>query len=263
MTHFISGLPRSGSTLLAAILAQNPKLSTGITTPVGDLFSRALVGMGANSEYRSMISDLQRIAILRGIFYGFHLWAPGRVIIDTNRYWCSRVPLLAKVFPTSKVLVCVREPQWIFESFERQLRANPLMASKLYPGENAANVYSRADYIAHPVHGVLGFAWHSTKEAYFGAHNNRMYIVDYECLARDPEKELDFIYDFLEIPRFKKHDFDDVKQLPEVKKFDAELGLPGLHTVRSKVAFVEQKSVLPPDLFKKLSWPVFWRGGTQ
>lgn len=263
MTHFISGLPRSGSTLLAAILAQNPKLATGITTPIGDLWSRVMVGMGANSEYRSMISYEQRIAILRGIFDGYHEANAGRIIIDTNRYWCSRMALLARVFPASKVLVCVREPQWIFESFERQLRANPLMASKLYPGENAANAYARADYIAHPVHGVLGFSWYSAKEAYYGSHRDHMFIVDYERLTRDPEMELDFIYDFLEIPRFKKHDFDDVRQLPEIKQFDAELGLPGLHTVRSRVAFIEQKSVLPPDLFKKMSWPVFWRGESQ
>jgi sulfotransferase len=35
--HFISGLPRSGSTLLAVLLLQNPALHAGITSPVGGL----------------------------------------------------------------------------------------------------------------------------------------------------------------------------------------------------------------------------------
>jgi hypothetical protein len=36
--HFISGLPRSGSTLLAAILRQNPAFHAAMTSPVGALY---------------------------------------------------------------------------------------------------------------------------------------------------------------------------------------------------------------------------------
>jgi sulfotransferase len=36
--HFISGLPRSGSTLLAALLRQNPRFHAGMTSPVGGLY---------------------------------------------------------------------------------------------------------------------------------------------------------------------------------------------------------------------------------
>ena len=32
--HFISGMPRSGSTLLAAILNQNPRFRAGMTSPL-------------------------------------------------------------------------------------------------------------------------------------------------------------------------------------------------------------------------------------
>lgn len=35
--HFISGLPRSGSTLLAAILRQNPRFLAATTSPVGEV----------------------------------------------------------------------------------------------------------------------------------------------------------------------------------------------------------------------------------
>ncbi|MEG4005469.1 sulfotransferase [Microcoleus sp. Pol11C1] len=33
--YFISGLPRSGSTLLAALLRQNPRFYSAMTSPVG------------------------------------------------------------------------------------------------------------------------------------------------------------------------------------------------------------------------------------
>jgi sulfotransferase len=44
--HFISGLPRSGSTLLSAILRQNPALHAGMTGPMGSLVSTRLCDSG-------------------------------------------------------------------------------------------------------------------------------------------------------------------------------------------------------------------------
>lgn len=260
--HFISGMPRSGSTLLAAILRQNHRFVTGITSPVGELWNRALGTMGAGSEYHSMFYDARRKEVLRGIFDGYYRFArkTDAIVFDTNRYWCARMDLVAKVFPEAKLLVCVREAQWIFDSFERAIRAHPLLLSKLYPAEANANVYSRADHAAHPSKGVLGFGWYATKEAYYGPHRDRMHIVEYEALARYPHHVMASIYKFLDLTyESGQHSFENVNQLHEVGDFDFELGLPGLHTVRPKVEFLEEKTVLPPDLFKKLSWPIFWR----
>jgi hypothetical protein len=48
--HFISGLPRAGSTLLAALLRQNPRFSAGMTSPVGSLFNAMLTATSARNE---------------------------------------------------------------------------------------------------------------------------------------------------------------------------------------------------------------------
>jgi sulfotransferase len=48
--HFISGLPRAGSTLLAAILSQNPVLHAGITSPMGSFVSSLLRDMSQGNE---------------------------------------------------------------------------------------------------------------------------------------------------------------------------------------------------------------------
>ncbi|EUA91313.1 sulfotransferase [Mycobacterium ulcerans] len=40
--HFISGLPRSGSTLLAALLRQNPRFQAGMSGPLAGLFGALL-----------------------------------------------------------------------------------------------------------------------------------------------------------------------------------------------------------------------------
>ncbi|MBR8827105.1 MAG: hypothetical protein DSM107014_04230 [Gomphosphaeria aponina SAG 52.96 = DSM 107014] len=45
--HLISGLPRSGSTLLAGILRQNPNFHAGMSSPVGGLMNQLLESVGA------------------------------------------------------------------------------------------------------------------------------------------------------------------------------------------------------------------------
>ena len=49
--HFISGLPRSGSTLLAALLRQNPRFEAGMSGPLAGLFGALLSEMSARNEY--------------------------------------------------------------------------------------------------------------------------------------------------------------------------------------------------------------------
>ena len=64
--HFISGLPRSGSTLLAAILRQNPRFHAGMTSPVGSLFSGMLQQFAAGTEFGSTIT-VANIVVPKGV----------------------------------------------------------------------------------------------------------------------------------------------------------------------------------------------------
>ncbi len=48
--HFISGLPRSGSTLLSAILRQNPRFHAMMTSPVGAIYLAMLGAVSRKNE---------------------------------------------------------------------------------------------------------------------------------------------------------------------------------------------------------------------
>ena len=98
--HFISGLPRAGSTLLSAILRQNPRFRAGMTGPVGSLVDAMLRSMSMSNETSIFITDAQRRALLQSIFATFYADVPnGDVVFDTNRNWCARLPLLTELFP--------------------------------------------------------------------------------------------------------------------------------------------------------------------
>jgi sulfotransferase len=255
--HFISGLPRSGSTLLAALLRQNPEVAAGISSPLGGLFHATHNAMGAWSETSVMLDDDQRHRILEGLFNSYYADRQDkRLIIDTNRAWCGRLPALKRLFPDAKVICCVRSVAWIMDSIERLTREHPFRESKLWNSDSErSNVFTRVDALSQNDR-FVGYSWSALKEAVYGEHASSLLLVDYDLLAAAPGKVMDLIYDFIGEPRFQ-HDFDNVSF--DAQAFDQNLGLPGLHTVRPKVAVQGRRTLLPPDLFRRLDDLSFWR----
>ena len=99
--HFISGLPRSGSTLLAAILNQNPRFRAGMTSPLADIMGVLIAEASSKNDFSFDVSDEQRVAMLRGLVENFYqAQADTSVIFDTSRLWCSRMQLLDALSPT-------------------------------------------------------------------------------------------------------------------------------------------------------------------
>ena len=258
--HFISGLPRSGSTLLAALLRQNPRFHAGMTSPVGSLLSALLGQFSAGSEFGPAITQEQRKRLLAGLFSNYYAEQAGTdIVFDTNRQWCAKLPALLDLFPSTKVIACVRNVAWVMDSLERLYRANPYENTKLFADDVERNtVYSRVDTLAQR-NRLVGFAWAALKESYYGEHASSLLIVDYDLLTQAPEKVLRLVYDFIEAPWYQ-HDFDNVHY--DAPEFDQALGVAGLHRVRPQVIAQTRRTILPPDLFQQYSALSFWNDGT-
>ena len=254
--HFISGLPRSGSTLFSAILRQNPALHANITSPLGSMVGAMLGSMSVGNESSVFIDDAQRTAVLKGLFetyYGVH--QAGRTVFDTNRGWTGRIDLLTRLFPDCKVICCVRHVPWIIDSVERLIRGNPLELSKIFDLDQGGTVYSRADGMMG-ASGMVGFALNAMKQAMHGAQASRMMLLPYDTLARDPAAAMEAVYAFTGLPFFQ-HEFEAISF--ETAEFDARLGTPGLHRVRPKAERVERETILPPDLWSRYEGASIWR----
>jgi sulfotransferase len=238
-------------------LRQNPKFHATMSSPVGGLFQRLHGGMDAPGGFGVLMNDSQREDILRGIFDIYYKDThPTKLVFDTNRLWCSQMPLVAHLFPKSKVIVCVRELMWVMDSFERIRAKNPLIISKMFKPRDQATIYTRVNALGNP-HGTVGYAWNAVQEALFSDFDDRLIIVDYEALTRDPHRAMSFIYEQLELPMFD-HDYDNV-EFEASEEFDTQLGLPGLHRVAKKVQYSERPTILPPDLVERFSGRNFWR----
>lgn len=253
--HFISGLPRSGSTLFSAILRQNPRFHAMMTSPVGALYLAVLGAMSRKNETAVFIDEDQKRELLTGVFRNYyHGIGAEKLIFDTNRIWCSKMPALTRLFPEAKIICCVRHIPWIMDSIERLERRNAFDLSGIFGYDAGSTVYTRVSRLAAS-DGMVGYALDCLREAFWGGYGDRMIILTYEALTRDPAGAMAAVYEFLGEPPFP-HDFDNVEYSAD--DFDAALGSPGLHTVRRKVTFEERTSVLPPELFERYVNDAFW-----
>lgn len=254
--HFISGLPRSGSTLTAALLRQNPRFHAGMSSPVASLFEGLIAQVSAGTELSTMVDADQRARLLRGLFDSYYADRPEPVVFDTNRAWTAQLPALMQLFPEAKLICLVRDVAWVMDSMERQFRANAFEHTRLFnsPGERAT-VYTRVEALAG-ANRLVGFPWHALREACYSDFADRLVIVDYDLLVARTGEVFGLLYEFLgEAPY--AHDFETVEY--DAPAFDAQLGLDGLHRVRPKVEARARETILPPDLFDKYARLAFWR----
>lgn len=252
--HFISGLPRSGSTLLSGILCQNPVFHASMSSPVGALLNGILEQIGAGSEFYSFFDESKRREMCLAVFDAYYQdKRDKRIIFDTNRMWASKMHQLTELFDDFKLICLVRNPAWVMDSFEQIYRKNPFNYSKMFAAGNRHTVYSRCESMING--GIVGAAWSALKEAYYGEYSDRLLLVDYDLLAQHPKKTLDLIYEFIGEQSFT-HDFENVEFSQD--EFDYTIGVKGLHTVKKKVEFKSRRSILPPDLFNKYSDMAFW-----
>jgi sulfotransferase len=233
--HFISGLPRSGSTLLTAILNQNPNFYSSISSPLARFIRSIIIESHAGPGYHLQCPESKRIHLIRSLIEQYHYDIDKPVCFNTNRGYTSLVDLLAQSNPDSKIICCVRDINWILDSFEVLFRKNPALMT---PGH------------------TLAFAYDNLKEAITGFNKNKLFLVEYEQLCKNPEQTIKALYKFINQPYFE-HDFDAVEASFDEYDFDANI--VGLHKVRKGVKFIERPTILPPDIWHKYSNLEVWR----
>jgi sulfotransferase len=254
--HFISGLPRSGSTLLSALLRQNPRFQAGMTSPVGGLLMSMQREMSQRNEGAVFLDDTRRRRLLAGLFDGYYGdVAPENVIFDTNRLWCSKLPTLADLCPPSRVICCVRDYGWVVDSIERLVRRNHLQPSGMFEFNPGGTVFSRAEQLAGPG-GMAGYALNALREAVYSDESDRLLLLRYETLTTEPARAMEAIYDFIGEPLYP-HRFTDI-EFDDAREFDTRIGTPGLHDIGRDIRPFTRTPVLPPELFNKLNENTFW-----
>ena len=258
--YFISGLPRSGSTLLANILAQNPKFHATGTNGILDVMFQVRNTWNEHIEFQASPNYAAELRVLRGILDSFFADVEKPVVFDKSRGWLSELEMLEAVLGRRvKVLVPVRDLRAVVSSFEKLWRKN---APYNQLGQARSN-YFRFQTVQGRVALFLrsdqpiGLAYNRIVDALNRGFADRLFFVDFDDLTRDPQRTMKQIYEFLEEPYFD-HDFNTVEQVTSER--DEVHGLQDLHKIRSRVAPVEPdwQKVIGQE-FRSLENLNFWK----
>ncbi|HEX4085491.1 MAG TPA: sulfotransferase [Chthoniobacteraceae bacterium] len=236
--HFIAGLPRSGSTLLCNLLAQNQRIQTTSTSGIINIVNLV------HDEWKNIFGTVNHPAaaadrkrVIEGVMQDY-FDEPGDdhgIVFDKSRGWLGQLWLAELALGRkAKVLVCVRDIRDVLASFEQLWRKNAGTWGQ--PQEQGyyldwQTVEGRCDVLMRQDQ-VVGGAYHRIKTALSRGARDRMHFVEFEKMTANPRETIRAIYDFLGEPLFD-HNFENVEQV--TWEDDYMHGIPGLHKIRQKI----------------------------
>src|SRR4051812_33395715 len=123
---FNSSLPRSGSTLMQNILAQNPQFYCSPTSGLIAAMHMARVQYEQHDTFKAQDRQLMREAqkgFMRGALLGHYAAVTDKpVCVDKSRMWLMYYEWLRSFWPEPKLIVCVRDIRAILASTEKLYR---------------------------------------------------------------------------------------------------------------------------------------------
>lgn len=252
---FQSSLPRSGSSLLQNLLAQNPKIYSTPTSGVLELIFAARGNYTDSPEFKAQDAELMKagfVGFCREGMRGFYESITDKpFIVDKSRGWGIHYDLLNLIYPQPKIICMVRDLRDIFSSMESNYRKNPDKHNQILDWNKMQGISTpqRVEIWANTP--PVGLAIERLLEMFRQDISKNILFVKFEDLCLNPEQEMAKIYGYLEIP-FYQHDFNNVEQV--TKEDDEVYGTIGLHTIRKKVDVVKSRAneVLGVDITKTI-----------
>ncbi len=269
---FLAGLPRSGSTLLANILAQNPRMYVTPTSGIVDMLVQVRNNWDRNDAFQA--SDRKQTEetkerVLRAMLQAYFAHTDKPVCFDKNRYWSEYLEMAAALVggrDKVKVIVTVRDMRDVLASFEQLYRK----ASALGQIQQEANLELKFKTALGRVETFIddgqtvGRAYNAIRDAVTRGWADCMHFVEYDALTKKPKETLEGIYKFLG-EEGCEHDFDNVEQV--TFEDDFVYGFKDLHQIRAQVKPQEPQwpKVFDDAVFQSPAWQniataaTFWR----
>ena len=202
--YFLSGLPRSGNTVLSSILNQNPEVQVSAQSPVCDI----MTSIESHKQDTTFINfpDEQSIDdCVFGLFGSYYKSWKARYIIDRGIWGLNPcLDRLERNFDDLKIICPVRDLNEILASYIVNYHRKDVVDIR-YPQDVTRMV--RDEIMVHG--GLMYKSLWNVKNLSLPHFKDKVYFMNYDNLCKNPERELNNIYDFLGIKKCK-HDFNNI-----------------------------------------------------
>lgn len=215
--HAIGGLPRSGSTLLANLLNQNPRFYASDTSFMAVVVEQTVQAILKSSEVKSEMhkdGDGTRTRIeelVRGMMQGWYSTVDRPVVFDKDRksHWLYNHEAFTDTFK-GVLIITARDPRECFASFLKRRKGSPLIndapltARTLVESEN--HLFSPGGAWGLPILAIEDII---RKLRLAGGVLPDVFILQHEALVQRPQQTLNRLYEKIGEEPFE-HDVENV-----------------------------------------------------
>lgn len=232
--YFMGGMPRSGSTLLGAILNQNKKLHVSTTSDIPDMVYESAQQTNDKDWYSWMYTMLRDK-------YKNHDY---EFIIDKARTWNMFFPDLCKKEENPRMIAPIRPIKEVVASAIRLFEKNPQnLFSQFVMGQDR-------DQMAMTFYELYCKSSFESIRHVIETYPDNICVVDFYDLMHRTEKVIGDVYKFCSFPLGDKHDLGNIKVREH--EDDKIWDIKGLHDVKPKIV---PPMITPENYFgKELSW---------
>lgn len=258
--YFAAGFPRSGSTLLANLLNQNPEIYSEHSDTLCIGVDSAWRGF-STSVITSSYAALGIKNSIAGMINNYYVDIEKPYVISNCHAWIEKFNLLKALYPDLKMIITVRQPYEILASFENLRLSNPLECRFEETQRSNSSIGSRAVYFSSE-NGPLGRSFVALNDIITQGFKSHLLLVDYKKLCIDPEYQLKRIYNFLKLDIFK-HDLSSINQERVIYNTPAmeSLGFyyKDMHQIKNTLQLSEHdcERILGKDIVKQYSTNVW------
>ena len=243
---FLSGLPRSGSTLLGSLIGQNSNFTVTPTSPVLDILCGANTLLDAANKTYTFDYKNKSSNLYKSIINGWYEDVKTKFILDKHRGYPKNIIPLRMFFDSNPKILCTNRPiADIITSYivllEKNKDPNNFVDIELRKLGLQINTTNRAKILWQ---NFISDPYLSMKTGLETCRNN-LFIIEYDDLNKNPKTIMQNIYKFLEIEEFKNHNFENIHNYCAEEK-DAAWGMRNLHDIRKvlKKTSIPAKDVL-------------------
>lgn len=233
----LSGLPRTGSTLLKTILGQNPDIHAEGNSAVCQLMwdvQQSCRGNCYEQLEANHRTNTQR-ELCASIPATYYKHVNKRIVLDKCRAWHvpSNIRMLFEYTDQDpRIIVLERPLAEIVRSFLYLHKINNQLTNQAY--------FER--YILENQEPLMG----PLKELKWAKENNHgeFLFISYAEILNETDQVLDRIYDFIDEPRYQ-HDLSNI--VGGLQEDDNFYHLPGMHDVRPTIGLRDTSEIILSD----------------
>ena len=245
---FLIALPRSGNTLFASIMNQNPEIACTANSVTLEIIKNLYL-IKTTDTFQNFPDHKSLDNILNNVYNLYYKDWPQRIIIDRGPVMLSGNPgnfeLMQKHFkPGFKCIILLRDLMDVFASYIKWYTENPdSFVNKLgkTDEEKILALMKKEGAIVKQIKSIQT------------AHNypNMCHFIRYDDMAANPEKIFQELYKFLEEPYYP-HYFENLKQINinDMKYNDTVEG-KNMHTIRTTVRKETNNYIVPKSIREK------------